>query len=79
MLKVGNLIINLNAIAYVDLEAKTDYVIGETKIISGVRIYLNVPFGTGNKTSLFFKGEKAEYLRKYFLSVAHECGGVKDV
>ncbi|MEH1788394.1 MAG: hypothetical protein V7L23_23120 [Nostoc sp.] len=77
MLKIGNLVINLGAIAYVDLEAKKNYVKGETEIISGVRIYLKASDTEGNLASLFFKGSEAEYLRKYFLSVASLCGGVE--
>ncbi len=76
MLKVGNLVINLNAIAYVDLEAKQNYVTNRETLV-GVRVYLNALNGQGNLESLFFKGEEAEYLRKYFLSVTALCGGVE--
>ncbi|MFN6538318.1 MAG: hypothetical protein RM021_018485 [Nostoc sp. EkiNYC01] len=75
MLRVGKLVINLNAIAYVDLEAKQNYITNKETPV-GVRIYLNALNGQGNLESLFFKGEEAEYLRKYFTSVAYECGGV---
>ncbi|MDZ8240571.1 MAG: hypothetical protein RMZ69_26045 [Nostoc sp. ChiQUE01a] len=77
MLKIGNLVINLGAIAYVDLEAKKSYVIEKENSVSGVRIYLNALNGQGNLESLFFKGDEAEYLRKYFVSVAALCGGVE--
>ncbi|MEH1779727.1 MAG: hypothetical protein V7L26_11540 [Nostoc sp.] len=76
MLKVGNLVINLNAIAYVDLEAKQSYVTNKETPI-GVRVFLKVCDNQGNLESLFFKGSVAEYLRKYFLSVAALCGGVE--
>ncbi len=76
MLKVGNLVVNLNAIAYVDLEAKKSYIVDREET-QGVRIYLNTSDNEGNPTTLFFKGEEAEYLRKYFLSVAALCGGVE--
>ncbi|MFB2769827.1 hypothetical protein ACE1AT_11140 [Pelatocladus sp. BLCC-F211] len=72
MLKIGNLVINLSAIAYVDLEAKRSY-ITKQESASGVRIYLKATDEQGNLTSLFFVGEKAEYLRKYFQSVAFDC------
>jgi hypothetical protein len=78
MLKVGNLVINLGAIAYVDLEAKKSYIIDREET-QGVRIYLKASDEQGNLATLFFKGEEAEYLRKYFLSVASLCGGVEDV
>lgn len=76
MLQVGNLVINLNVIAYVDLEAKKSYVIEKESTVSGVRIYLSTSDNQGNPTTLFFKGEEAEYLRKYFTSVASNSGGV---
>ncbi|MEH1789650.1 MAG: hypothetical protein V7L23_29870 [Nostoc sp.] len=76
MLKVGDLVINLNAIAYVDLKAKRTSVIGKGSN-SGVKIYLKANDDAGNLTGLFFKGEEAEYLRKYFLSVAALCGSVE--
>ncbi|WP_445634583.1 hypothetical protein NSTC745_06403 [Nostoc sp. DSM 114161] len=76
MLQVGKLIINLSAIAYVDLEAKQNYITNKEASV-GVRIYLNALNGQGNLESLFFKGEEAEYLRKYFTSVASLCGGVE--
>jgi len=74
MLKVGNLVINLNAIAYVDLEAKKSYVIERENAVPGVRIHLLASDSAGNLATLFFKGEEAEYLRKYFFSAA---GGVE--
>ncbi|MBW4675947.1 MAG: hypothetical protein KME52_18570 [Desmonostoc geniculatum HA4340-LM1] len=75
MLKVGNLVINLAAIAYVDLEATKDRVKGEREIIRGIRIYFKGD--AGKLPSLFFKGSEAEYLRKYFVSVASLCGSVE--
>ncbi|MFN6537942.1 MAG: hypothetical protein RM021_016440 [Nostoc sp. EkiNYC01] len=73
MLQVGSLVINLNAIAYLDLEAKQNYVTNKNKETpTGVRVYLNALNGQGYLESLFFKGEEAEYLRTYFTSVA--CG-----
>ncbi|MCC5618419.1 hypothetical protein LC605_25705 [Nostoc sp. CHAB 5836] len=85
MLKVGNLVINLNAMpaagyayAYVNLEAKKSYIV-DREDTQGVRIHLSMSDSQGNPTTLFFKGEQAEYLRKYFLSVASLCGGVEDV
>ncbi|MEH2029819.1 MAG: hypothetical protein V7K67_09105 [Nostoc sp.] len=76
MLKVGNLVINLNAIAYVDLEAQKSYIVDREETL-GVRIHLSMSDSEGNPTTLFFKGSVAEYLRKYFLSVAALCGGVE--
>ncbi|MFN6472581.1 MAG: hypothetical protein RMY36_023310 [Nostoc sp. SerVER01] len=76
MLQVGKLVINLNAIAYVDLEAKQNYVTDRGSTV-GVRVYLKASDNAGNLASLFFKGEEAEYLRKYFTSVASLCGGVE--
>ncbi|MFB2769816.1 hypothetical protein ACE1AT_11085 [Pelatocladus sp. BLCC-F211] len=76
MLKIGNFVINVSAIAYVDLEAKRSYVTKQ-ECASGVRIYLKAADEQGNLANLFFTGEKAEYLRKYFQSVAFDCGGVK--
>lgn len=76
MLKVGNLVINLSAIAYVDLEAKKSYIV-EGEEAQGVRIYLSTSDNQGNPTTLFFTGVEAEYLRKYFLSVTALCGGVE--
>ncbi len=76
MLQVGSLVINLGAIAYVNLEAKQNYVTDRETTV-GVRVYLKVSDNAGNLESLFFKGEEAEYLRKYFTSVAYECGGVE--
>ena len=78
MLKVGNLVINLNAIAYVNLEAKQNYVT-DRESASGVRVYFKASDTEGSLATLFFKGEEAEYLRKYFLSVAALCGSVEDV
>ncbi|MEH2467831.1 hypothetical protein [Nostoc sp.] len=75
MLKVGNLVINLSAIAYVDLEAKQNYVTDRDTV--GVRVYFKTVDDAGCLASLFFKGKEAEYLRKYFLSVAALCGGVE--
>ncbi|MFN6474355.1 MAG: hypothetical protein RMY36_032380 [Nostoc sp. SerVER01] len=76
MLQVGNLVINLGAIAYVNLEAKQNYVTDRESTV-GVRVYFKAVDDAGNLTSLFFKGEEAEYLRKYFTSVASVCGGVE--
>ncbi|WP_375491123.1 hypothetical protein [uncultured Nostoc sp.] len=76
MLKVGNLVINLNAIAYVDLEAKKSYIVDREET-QGVRIHLSMSDSEGNPTTLFFKGEEAEYLRKYFNAVASLCGSVE--
>ncbi|MCC5641116.1 hypothetical protein LC593_35905 [Nostoc sp. CHAB 5844] len=76
MLQVENLVINLAAIAYVDLEAKKSYVTNRESTV-GVRVYLKASDTEGNLATLFFKGEEAEYLRKYFTSVASLCGGVE--
>jgi hypothetical protein len=76
MLQVGSLVINLNAIAYVNLEAKLNYVTDRESTV-GVRVYLKASDDSGNLASLFFKGEEAEYLRKYFTSVASLCGGME--
>lgn len=75
MLKVGNKIINLNAIAYVDLEAKRSYVTKGDDL--GVRIYLQAADREGNLSSLFFSGDDAQYLRKYFQAVGELCGCVE--
>ncbi|MCC5640339.1 hypothetical protein LC593_31805 [Nostoc sp. CHAB 5844] len=72
MLKIGNLVINLSAIAYVDLEAKKSYIVDREET-RGVRVYLKVSDNAGNLATLFFKGSEAEYLRKYFLSVTALC------
>ncbi|MBW4635744.1 MAG: hypothetical protein KME30_28855 [Iphinoe sp. HA4291-MV1] len=77
MLKVGNQIINLNAIAYVDLVAKRSYVVKGDDL--GVRIYLLCSDREGNLCSLFFCGDDAVYLRKYFQAVGELCGGVESV
>jgi hypothetical protein len=69
MVQVGNLVINLGAIAYVDLEAKQNYVTNK-ETPTGVRVYLNTLNGQGYLESLFFKAEEAEYLRTYFTSIA---------
>ncbi|PHJ69117.1 hypothetical protein VF14_02975 [Nostoc linckia z18] len=76
MLQVGSLVINLNAIAYVNLQAKQSYVTDRVCTV-GVRVYLKASDTEGNLANLFFKGEEAEYLRKYFTSVAPQCGGVE--
>ncbi len=76
MFKVGDMVINLNAIAYVDLEATSNMTRGEET--RGVRIYLNLANNDGHPTTLFFRGEQAEYLRKYFTSVPVLSGGVED-
>jgi hypothetical protein len=72
MLKIGNYIINENAIAYINLNAK------KTKIdyqeIDGVRIHFLAPnhtdYTSGNcgtvPDSLFFTGIDAQALREYF-------------
>jgi hypothetical protein len=75
MLRVGNKIINLNAIAYVDLEAKKSYVVKGDDL--GVRIYLLSSDREGNLSSLFFTGDDAVYLRKYFQAVGELCGGME--
>ncbi|MBW4632953.1 MAG: hypothetical protein KME30_13950 [Iphinoe sp. HA4291-MV1] len=72
MLRVGNIVINLNAIAYVDLEATKSYVTRYEN--TGVRIYLLSNGSTSNLVSLFFQGDDALLLRKYFLLVGELCG-----
>jgi hypothetical protein len=71
MLKIGDVIINLAAIAYVELQAKKSYV---TKGVAGVRIHMLVKDGDDIPATLFFSGENAEKLRKYFQSVVVEVG-----
>ncbi|MEH2458293.1 hypothetical protein [Nostoc sp.] len=90
MLRVGNLVINLGAIAYVNLEAKQSYVTDRESTV-GVRVYFLASDDQTNLDNLFFKGEDVEYLRKYFTSIARSspdrcicpadfaslCGGVE--
>ncbi len=78
MLKIGNIVINPSAIAYIDLEAKKRYVAQGEDDSTGVRIYLKIPENNG-LSSLFFKGEEAEKLRKYFTFVAYKCDGLEDI
>ena len=63
MLKLGNLIINLSNVAYVDLNATKALV---SKDVKGVRIYFNTTDSEGNLHSTFFAGYQAECLQKYF-------------
>ncbi|MFN6537931.1 MAG: hypothetical protein RM021_016370 [Nostoc sp. EkiNYC01] len=76
MLQVGNLVINLAAIAYVNLEAKQNYVTDRESTV-GVTVYFKASDTEGSLANLFFKGEEAEYLRKYFTSIASLCGDVQ--
>lgn len=72
MLKIGNYIINENAIAYVNLNAKKTNL--DYKEILGVRIHFLAPnhidYTSGNcgtvPDSLFFTGKDAEAIREYF-------------
>jgi hypothetical protein len=63
MLKIDNTIINLGAIAYVDLSATKGLV---SKDVNGVRIYFTATDSEGNLCSCFFTGNQADRLRKYF-------------
>ncbi|NEO33225.1 MAG: hypothetical protein F6K36_22925 [Symploca sp. SIO3C6] len=73
MLQIGNYIVNENAIAYVELNAKFSKFSGE--VIKGVRIYFLVSNHKGYMDgssapipeSLFFDGEQAKKVREYFL------------
>lgn len=74
MLKIGNYIINENAIAYVNLNAKKHTVSQE---IDGVRIHFlspnHIDYTSGNcgtvPDSLFFMGKDAEALRSYYTAL----------
>ncbi|MBW4635059.1 MAG: hypothetical protein KME30_25110 [Iphinoe sp. HA4291-MV1] len=72
MLRIGDVVINLNAIAYVDLEANSNSVTKDNE--KGVRIYLLSNGSTSNLASLFFQGDDAHRLQKYFLKVGELCG-----
>lgn len=72
MFKIGNLVINPAAIAYVDLEAKSAYRVTTEIVTPGVRIYLKASDNQGNLT-LFFQGQQAQLLREYFTSIAYNC------
>ncbi|BDA74358.1 hypothetical protein CAL7716_085240 [Calothrix sp. PCC 7716] len=63
MLKIDNLVINLGAIAYVDLSATKGLV---SRDVNGVRIYFTATDSEGNLCSCFFSGNQADRLRKYF-------------
>ncbi len=71
MLKIGNYIINEQAIAYINLNAKKSTV---SRDIDGVRIHFIVPhhidYVSGNCGTipdyLFFSGKEAEVLRQYY-------------
>ncbi len=75
MLKIGNYIINENAIAYVNLNAKKTNL--DYKEIQGVRIHFLAPnhidYTSGNcgtvPDSLFFTGKDAEALRSYYTAL----------
>ncbi len=71
MFKIGNLVINEQAIAYVDLDAKRNYVTDRESTL-GVRIYFKVSDSQGTLASLFFADKQADMLRKYFESSAVE-------
>ena len=71
MIKIGNYIINEQAIAYVNLNSKKS---GVSRDIEGVRIHFIVPnhidYVSGNCGTipdyLFFSGKEAEAFRKYY-------------
>jgi len=72
MLKIGNYIINENAIAYINLNAKKTDI--DYRQIDGVRIHFLVPshidYTSGNcgtvPDSIFFTGKNAQAIREYF-------------
>lgn len=65
MLKIGNLIINTSAIAFVQLHATKSYV-SDRKDATGVRIVMTTNDKDGCPSCFFFSGDDAEKLRKYF-------------
>ncbi len=65
MLRIGNQIINLDQVSFIDIDAKAKDT--EGNIVSGVSFFFNYAAYDGQLTHLFFCEQEAEWLKKYLL------------
>ncbi len=65
MLRVGNEVINLDQVIFIDIDAKAKDT--EGNVISGVSFFFGNTNYDGQPTHLFFCDQEAEWLKKYLL------------